>query len=97
MAAAGIASPFPIEDLSIVGLNAIPRRLPNILRRIRQTADAIIAKSPDALVIIDSPDFTHRVARRVRRRAASIADHRLRVAFGLGMAARACAGDARLC
>src|SRR5271170_605025 len=72
MAAAGIASPFAIEDLSIVGLSAIPRRLPNILRRIRQTADTIIAKKPDALVIIDSPDFTHRVARRVRRHIATM-------------------------
>ena len=72
MAAAGVASPFAIEDLSIVGLSAIPRRLPNILRRIRQTADAIIAKKPDALIIIDSPDFTHRVARRVRRHIASM-------------------------
>jgi lipid-A-disaccharide synthase len=43
-----------------------------ILRRIRQTADAVIAARPDALVIIDSPDFTHRVARRVRARAPSI-------------------------
>jgi lipid-A-disaccharide synthase len=72
MAAAGIISPFPINDLSIIGFNAIPRRLPTILRRIRQTADAIVAAKPDALVIIDSPDFTHRVARRVRRRAPSI-------------------------
>ncbi|MFZ2064925.1 MAG: lipid-A-disaccharide synthase [Xanthobacteraceae bacterium] len=72
MAAAGIASPFAIEDLSIVGLTAIPRRLPLILRRIRETADAVIAARPDALVIIDSPDFTHRVARRVRRMAPSI-------------------------
>ena len=72
MAAAGIASPFPIHDLSIVGLTAIPRRLPLILRRIRETADAVIAARPDALVIIDSPDFTHRVARRVRRAAPSI-------------------------
>ena len=30
-------------------------------------SSAIIAARPDALVIIDSPDFTHRVARRVRR------------------------------
>ena len=72
MAAAGIASPFAIEDLSIVGLAAIPRRLPLILRRIRETADAIVAAQPDVLVIIDSPDFTHRVARRVRRLAPSI-------------------------
>ncbi len=72
MAAAGIASLFPIDALSIVGVLEIPRRLPTILRRIRQTAAAVIAAKPDALVIIDSPDFTHRVARRVRQRAPSI-------------------------
>jgi len=72
MAAAGIASPFPIGELSIIGLNAIPRRLPMILRRIRETAAAIVAAQPDALVIIDSPDFTHRVARCVRRLAPTI-------------------------
>jgi lipid-A-disaccharide synthase len=69
MAAAGIHSPFPIDELSIFGLTAIPRRLPLILRRIRETADAIVAARPDVVVIIDSPDFTHRVARRVRRQA----------------------------
>ncbi len=72
MAAAGIASPFPIDDLAIIGVSAIPRRLPMILRRIRETADAIIAARPDAVVIIDSPDFTHRVARRLRACAPSI-------------------------
>jgi lipid-A-disaccharide synthase len=72
MAAAGVVSPFPIDDLAIIGFSAIPARLPMILRRIRETADAVIAARPDALVIIDSPDFTHRVARRVRARAPSI-------------------------
>jgi lipid-A-disaccharide synthase len=72
MAAMGIQSPFPVDDLSIVGITAIPRRLPTILRRIRETADAVVAAKPDALVIIDSPDFTHRVARQVRARAPSI-------------------------
>ena len=72
MAAAGIVSPFAIEDLSILGFTAIPRQLPTILRRIGETAAAIVAAKPDALVIIDSPDFTHRVARRVRRLAPSI-------------------------
>jgi lipid-A-disaccharide synthase len=41
-------------------------RLPTLLARIRTTAAAIVAADPHALVIIDSPDFTHRVARRVR-------------------------------
>jgi len=47
-------------------------QLPKILRLIRQTADAALAAAPDVLVIIDSPDFTHRVARRVRARDPSI-------------------------
>jgi lipid-A-disaccharide synthase len=66
MTAQGIAPPFPIDDLSIMGFASIPAKLPTILRRIRQTVDAVIAAKPDVLVIIDSPDFTHRVARRVR-------------------------------
>jgi lipid-A-disaccharide synthase len=72
MAANGIVSPFSIHELAIIGVTAIPRRLPTILRRIRETADLIIKARPQALVIIDSPDFTHRVARRVRRFAPQI-------------------------
>jgi len=72
MAEAGVTSPFPLGDLAIMGFAAIPRRLPLILRRIRETADAVIAAKPDVLVIIDSPEFTHRVAKRVRARAPEI-------------------------
>jgi lipid-A-disaccharide synthase len=68
----GINSPFDTADLAIIGLASVPRKLPLIFRRIRETADAVIAAQPDALVIIDSPDFTHRVARRVRRAAPRI-------------------------
>jgi lipid-A-disaccharide synthase len=66
MAAAGMPSLFPLGDLAIMGFAAIPSALPAILRRIRETAAAVIAAKPDVLVIIDSPEFTHRVARRVR-------------------------------
>jgi lipid-A-disaccharide synthase len=66
MAREGLASLFPIEELSIIGLAGVVRQLPKILRLIRQTATAVTESSPDILVIIDSPDFTHRVARRVR-------------------------------
>ena len=72
MAAAGVSSPFAVEELSIMGIAAVPRRLPLIFRRIRETAAAVVAARPDALVIVDSPDFTHRVARRVRRLAPEI-------------------------
>ena len=73
MAAQGLVSLIPIGDLAVNGFAAIPRRLPAILRHLRDTSRAVIAARPDALVIIDSPDFTHRVARRVRAAAPSIA------------------------
>jgi lipid-A-disaccharide synthase len=66
MAREGLVSRFPIEELSIIGLAAVVKHLPKILRLIRETATAVTEAKPDILVIIDSPDFTHRVARRVR-------------------------------
>ena len=69
MAREGLSPRFPIEELSIIGLAAVVRQLPMILRRIKETAEAVIAAEPDVLVIIDSPDFNLRVAKRVRARA----------------------------
>ena len=63
----GLKSLFPISDIAVMGIVPVLGRLRTILARIRETADAIVAARPDALVIIDSPDFTHRVARRVRQ------------------------------
>lgn len=63
----GVTSLFPLEDIAVMGFADVLARLPLLKRRIRETADAIIARPPDVLVIIDSPDFTHRVARAVRK------------------------------
>jgi lipid-A-disaccharide synthase len=68
----GLNSLFPIEELSIIGLAAVVLQLPKILRLIRLTTNAVTEASPDILMIIDSPDFTHRVARRVRAHDPSI-------------------------
>jgi len=73
MAREGMTSLFDTTELAIIGFGAIPRKLPTVLRRIRETADAVMAARPNALIIIDSPDFTHRVARRVREAAPEIA------------------------
>jgi lipid-A-disaccharide synthase len=62
-----MASLFPLSDIAVMGILPVIKRLPSLLRRIRETADAIVAARPDVLVIVDSPDFTHRVARRVRK------------------------------
>ncbi|MGO9420429.1 lipid-A-disaccharide synthase [Roseiarcus sp.] len=67
MEAEGLKSLFPISDIAVMGILPVIARLRTVLKRIRETAEAIIAARPDGLVIIDSPDFTHRVARRVRK------------------------------
>lgn len=66
MAAAGLESLFPLPEIAIIGFSGLLTGLPKILRRIRETADAALAARPDVLVLVDAPDFTHRVARRVR-------------------------------
>ncbi|MDO8421356.1 MAG: lipid-A-disaccharide synthase [Parvibaculum sp.] len=68
----GLTSVFPMSDTSVMGPREVIPRLPLILRRMRETAAFAIAEKPDVLVIIDSPDFTHMVAKRVHRRAPHI-------------------------
>ncbi len=66
LAAQGLDSLFDFSELSIMGLTQVLSRLPSLIKRINQTAEAIIKARPDLLLIIDSPDFTHRVAKKVR-------------------------------
>ncbi|HEX7775313.1 MAG TPA: lipid-A-disaccharide synthase [Parvibaculum sp.] len=72
MIAQGLTSIFPLSDTSVMGPREVIPRLPLILRRVRETAAFAIAHKPDVLVIIDSPDFTHMVAKRVAKRAPEI-------------------------
>jgi lipid-A-disaccharide synthase len=67
MEAEGLKSLFPLHDIAVMGILPVLKRLPSLMARIRETSEAIIAARPDGLVIVDSPDFTHRVARRVRK------------------------------
>jgi lipid-A-disaccharide synthase len=63
----GLKSLFDFSELSIMGITQVLAKLPKLWSLIRQTVAAIIAAKPDILLIIDSPDFTHRVAKRVRK------------------------------
>ncbi|MEM8788917.1 MAG: lipid-A-disaccharide synthase [Pseudomonadota bacterium] len=68
MAGQGLRSLVPMDRLSVMGLAEVLPRLPEILRLIRRTGDAVTAAQPDALITIDSPDFCLRVAARARHR-----------------------------
>jgi len=68
MAEQGLVSQFPIDDVAVMGIGAILGRFPKILRRVYGTAGAAVAAEPHAVVIIDSPEFTHPIAKRIRQR-----------------------------
>ncbi|TPP11026.1 lipid-A-disaccharide synthase [Rhizobium glycinendophyticum] len=66
--AQGLHSLFDFSELSIMGITQVLSKLPRLLKLISVTSDALIAAKPDLLLIVDSPDFTHRVAKKVRKR-----------------------------
>lgn len=72
MARSGLISLFPLDKTAIIGFSQILPRLRVYLRRIREAAASAIALKPQVLVIIDSPEFTHRVAKRVRQHSTEI-------------------------
>ncbi|HUN51203.1 MAG TPA: lipid-A-disaccharide synthase [Candidatus Sulfotelmatobacter sp.] len=68
MAEQGLASRVPLAELSVMGLVEVLPRVPNLLRRLRETADFALAERPDAVVSIDAPGFSFRLARRLAGR-----------------------------
>lgn len=68
----GLVSPFDAGEIALMGFSAVLRDLPRLIRRIGQLAKTIAEEKPDCLVTIDSPDFSLRVARKVRAANPSI-------------------------
>ena len=68
MSAQGLHSRFPMEELSVMGLTEVLPRLPGLLARVKECADAVAQAEPDVLITIDSPDFCLRVANKVKTR-----------------------------
>jgi len=63
----GLVSLFPISDVAVMGPLAIIAALPRLINRVNRAAAAGVDMRPDAVVIIDSPEFTHPIARRIRK------------------------------
>ena len=64
----GLSSLFPMTDIAVMGIVPVIKRLPTLMARMSRRREAVVAARPDALILIDSPDFTHRVARVARRK-----------------------------
>lgn len=63
MQAHGLSSLFPMAEISLYGLVELVPHLFNVLKRIKQTKEALLAFKPDVLVTIDSPGFCFRIAK----------------------------------
>lgn len=68
MEAEGLQSIFPLSDVAVMGPLAILARLPKLVRRVYRAVDAGLKAEPDVVIIIDSPEFTHPIAKRIRRK-----------------------------
>lgn len=68
MEAQGLTSLFPLADIAVMGPVAILKALPRLTNRVYRTVGAGVAAKPDIVVIIDSPEFTHQVAKRLARK-----------------------------
>ncbi len=67
MTRAGLDSIYTLEATSVMGLREVVPRIPEILRRVRRAIDFALKTRPDLVVLIDSPDFTHRIAQGLKR------------------------------
>lgn len=67
MTAEGLSPLFPMSELAHFGLLEVLPHIRALKRRVDETAAEIVRTRPSVLVTIDSPGFTMRVAKRVRR------------------------------
>ena len=63
----GIESIFNIKDITYLGFTSVLFNIFKIINRINKTVDEIIKFDPDILFSVDSPDFTLRVAEKVKK------------------------------
>jgi lipid-A-disaccharide synthase len=63
----GISSIFDLKDITYLGFTTVLLNIFKIKSKINKTVNEIIKFNPDILFSVDSPDFTLRVAERVKK------------------------------
>ena len=62
----GIASIYDLKEITYLGFTSVILNIFKIKKKINQTVEEIIKFNPDILFSVDSPDFTLRVAEKVK-------------------------------
>ena len=65
--ALGIESLYDLNEVTYLGFTKVLLNVFKIKKKIKETVDKIIEFDPDILFSVDSPDFTLRVAERVKK------------------------------
>ena len=65
--ALGIKSLYDLKEITYLGFTKVLLNIFKIKKKINETVDKIIEFNPDILFSVDSPDFTLRVAERVKK------------------------------
>ena len=65
--ALGIKSIYDLKEITYLGFTKVLLNIFNIKKKINKTVDKIIEFSPDILFSVDSPDYTLRVAEKVKK------------------------------
>ncbi len=63
----GIKSIYDLKEVTYIGFTSVILNLLKIKKKINETVDRIIEFKPDILFSVDSPDFTLRVAKKVKK------------------------------
>ena len=63
----GIKSIFDLKEITYIGFTSVLLNIFKIRNRINKTVEEVIKFNPDILFSVDSPDFTLRVAERVKK------------------------------
>lgn len=67
MREAGVESVVRADDLAIMGILEVARVFPRFLRAFRQLKSAALERKPDAVILVDWPEFNLRLARALHR------------------------------
>lgn len=72
MRAAGVETTVNSDDLAIMGIVEVGRVFPRFIKAFRKLRDAAIQKSPDAVILVDWPEFNLRLAAALHRRGLKV-------------------------
>jgi len=81
----GIKSLYDINEITYLGFTKVLLNIFKIKKKINETVNEIIKFKPDILFSVDSPDFTLRVAKEIKKKESKYKNNSFCCAASLGL------------